>query len=221
MHPNESNAVLTAKLSDRLRPHAIKDEHLRIALGALAQIDDAPAYLETDVQDRISNFVAVIPGEEFASVASAAIRVGFTKEAAIARTETMKYKDFVATVGAAAELTNEKTVRQRAMKIYASSGSFDQANGIAQSIIMPMTQAFDRQEIEEIVHVGIQNREIRFSHEFPKVLAALRVNKNVEASWWDPLLKAQEEDVFLDNLFFTPPPLEAEMAIPTDLQEAI
>jgi hypothetical protein len=123
MHPNESNAVLTNKLSDRLRATSIKDEHLQIALVALAQIDDGPAYISTDVRDRVSNFVSAIPDEEFAGAAAAAIRVGFTKEAAIARTENLKHKDFVATVAAAPELTNENSVRQRAMKIYKASVS--------------------------------------------------------------------------------------------------
>ena len=221
MHPNESNAVLINKLSDRLRAPSIKDEHLRIALVALAQINDGPAYLDADVRDRVSNFVAVIPDEELASAAAAAIRVGFTREAAIARTENLKHKDFVATVSAAPELTNENSVRQRAMKIYAASGSFDQANSIAQSIIMPMTQAFDRQEIEMIVQGGFDNRQIRYSNEFAAVLAALKVNKSVDSSWWDPLLKAQKEDVFLYDLFFVPPPPEAEEQIPTDIQAAI
>ena len=52
---------------------------------ALAQIDDGVAYLDSDIRDRISNFVGVIPDEKFVNVAAAAIRVGFTKDAAIAR----------------------------------------------------------------------------------------------------------------------------------------
>lgn len=221
MHPNESNAVLAEKLSDRLRPSAIKDEHLRVALVALAQIDDGAAYLDADVRDRISIFVATIPDEEFSSAAAAGIRVGFTREAAIARMQTLKYKDFVATVGAAAELTYEGSVRQRAMKFYASSGSFDQANSIAQSIIMPMTQALDRQEIEKIVHVGFENGQIRYSHEFSTVLAALKLNKNVDLSWWDPLLKAQQQDDFLYTLFIVPPPPKTEEPIPASMEDAV
>jgi hypothetical protein len=221
LHPSESNAVLIEKLSDRLRPSAIKDEQFQIALVALAQIDDGVAYLDSDVRDRISNFVGVIPDEEFVNVAVAAIRVGFTKDAAIARTEALNYKDFVAAVGAAEELTFEKPVRRRAIKIYASSGSFDQANGIAQSIIMPMTQAFDRQEIEKIVDVGFENGQIRFSHEFFKVLAALKENKNVDLSWWDPLLRKQQKDTFQDtflyDLFFVPPPPKAEEPTPAGM----
>jgi hypothetical protein len=106
--------------------------------------------------------------------------VGFTKEVAILRTERLNYINFVATVGAAIELTFEKPVRERAMKIYASSSSFDQANGIAQSIIMPMTQAFERQEIEKIIQMGFDNGQIRYSNEFSKVFAALKMNKNVD-----------------------------------------
>jgi hypothetical protein len=103
------------------------------------------------------------------------------------------------------------------MKIYKASVSFDQANSIAQSIIMPMTQIFDRQEIEDIVHGGFENRQIRYSNEFSTVLAALKVNKSVDSSWWDPLLKAQKEDAFLADLFFVPLPPEVEEQLQTDI----
>jgi hypothetical protein len=217
MHPSESNAVVAEKLSDRLRPAAIKDEQLLIALVALAQIDDGAAYLDADVRDRVSNFVTMVTDEEFAGAAAAAIKIGFTKDVAIARTKKLKYKDFAATVGAAVELSVEKPVRERAMEMYASSGSFDQANSIAQSIIMPMTQSFDRPEIEKIVQVGFENGQTRYSHEFPKVLAALKVNKNVDLSWWDPLLRSQKDDAFLYNLFFVPPPPKTEEPVASDL----
>jgi hypothetical protein len=210
MHPNESNAVLAEKLSDRLRPSAIKDEHLRTALTALAQIEDGEAYVETDVRDRLTNFVTTIPNEQFASVGAAAIRVKFTREAAIERTAKLEYKYFVASVEAAAELTYENHIRQRAITMYASSTSFNEANSIARRIVMPMTQSFDKQEIEKIVNAGFLNGEVRYSHEFPAVLAALKVNENVDASWWDPLLKTQNEDNFLYDLFFHPPMLETE-----------
>jgi len=218
MHPSESNATLTEKLSDCLRPHTIKDEHLRIAMVALAQIDDGEAHLDADVRDRISNFMAVIPDDEFASVAAAAIRVGFTKKVAIERTEKLQYKEFVAAVSAAGELAYENPVRQQAMKFYSSSRSFDQANSIAQSIIMPMTQAFDRQEIEQIVNVGFGNGQIRYSNEFFEVLKALKVNKTVDLLWWDPLLKSKGQDDFLRDLFFVPPPPKAVEPITASVQ---
>lgn len=168
------------------------------------------AYVETDVRDRISNFIASVPDEEFAKSAAAAIKMDFTKEATIVRTEKLNYKNFVAAVGAAADLTLEKPVRARAIKIYASSGSFDQANSVAQSIIIPMTQSFDRSEMERIIEVEFENGQIRHSHEFPKVLEALKLNKNVDPSWWDPLLKSKQDDVFLHDLFFVPPPPQAD-----------
>lgn len=105
----------------------------------------------------------------------------------------------------AAELTETKSVRKRGIKIYAAAGSFDQANSIAQSIIMPMTQAFDREEIEEIVCAGFKNGQIRYSHEFNPVLTALKVNQNVASAWWDPLLKAQNDDDFVSSLYIVPP----------------
>jgi hypothetical protein len=206
MQPNDTNAVLTEKFSDRLRPTTTKDEHLLIALVAVSQIDDAAAFLEIDVRDRLSNFVAVIPDEEFSGAAAAAMRVEFTKTAAIARTEALQFKDFAAVVGSTAEVAAVKSVRQRGIQIYAASRSFDGANSIAQSIILPMTQAFDRHEIEEIVRVGFQNGQIRFSHEFFAVLASLKVNRSVDLSWWDPLLRAQNADDFTYSLYFVPPP---------------
>lgn len=206
MHPIDSNAVLTEKFSDRLRPTTTKDENLLIALVAVSQIDDAAAFLELDVRDRLSNFVAAIPDEEFSGAAAAAMKVAFTKTAAIARTEALKSKDFAAVVGSTAEVTAVKPVRQRGIQIYAASRSFDGANSIAQSIILPMTQAFDREEIEEIVRVGFANAQIRFSHEFSVVLSSLKVNRNVDFSWWDPLLSAQNAEDFTYGFYFAPPP---------------
>ena len=210
MHPAESNAVLTEKFSDRLRPATIKDEHLLVALFAVAQIEDGSAFLETDVITRIENFVAAIPDEDFANAAAPAFKITFTKATAAARTEKLANKDFAATVGMTAGLTETKSVRQRGVKIYADSSSFDQANNIAQSIILPMTQAFDREEIEEIVRAGFENRQIRYSHEFFAVLTALKINRNADSSWWNPLLKAQNADDFLCSLYFVPPPPEAQ-----------
>jgi hypothetical protein len=53
---------------------------------------------------------------------------------------------------------------------------------------MPMTQDFDRDEIESIVNVGFENGQIRYSNEFPSVLAALKLNRRVDLTWWDSLL---------------------------------
>jgi len=218
MHPLDSNAVLAEKLSERLRPPAIKDAQLLTALVAVAQIDDGPAFLDTDVRDRILHFVAAITGEEFMVAVDAAIQVGFTKEAAIERTKTLTNSEFAAALASARQLTHLKSIQQRGVDIYKVSRSFDQANSIAQAIIMPMTQDFDREEIEDIVNMGFENSQIRYSNEFSSVLAALKANPRVDSSWWNPLLTGKNADDFLRNVFIVPPPPITEETIPGDSQ---
>ena len=79
---------------------------------------------------------------------------------------------------------------------------------IVQSVIMPMTQSFDRQEIEEIVRSGFENGQIRYSHEFPGLLKAFKMNESVDVSWWDPLLNAQNQETFVHDLLYNPPSQE-------------
>lgn len=208
MHPKDSNAVLAEKLSERLRPPVISDERLGIALGALFRIEDGETYIEDDVRGRLSNFIETIPNEKFVGVAAAAFKVTLTRQAALSRAATLEFEHFAPTLAAAPELIHEKPIRERAIKMYALAGSFYQANAIVQSVIMPMTQSFDRQEIEEIVRLGFENGQIRYSHEFPGLLKAFKMNESVDASWWDPLLNAQNQETFVHDLLYNPPSQE-------------
>jgi hypothetical protein len=192
------------------------------ASGKLALVIDQPAY--PGEIGRVADGLAGTGAKRnrfgrVSGAAAAAMRVGFTKTAAIARTEALKSKDFAAVVGSTAEVAAVQSVRQRGIQVYAASRSFDGANSIAQSIILPMTQAFDREEIEEIVRVGFQNGQIRFSHEFSVVLSSLKVNRNVDLSWWDPLLRAQNADDFTYSLYFIPPPPKEDGAAPSGLDD--
>ena len=158
-----------------------------------------------DLKTRFSQYVNTVPEDQLGAIASYGLAVSFLKDATIARVCGVSNRNFAASISEASSLARHSEVRKRAIDIYRSAGSFDQANSMAKLIVMPLTSAFTEEEIKEVATAGFNNGQICYSHEFTRVLQALRSNPLVQKQWWDPFLQTLGANSSHPEAFFQAP----------------
>jgi hypothetical protein len=209
LHPALSNDAIGEKLVGILR--SVQDDNLQVAIAAVAQIDDAASHLTEDLKTRFSQYIDTVPEDQVAAIAGHGLGVSFLKDVTISRVCGLSNRNFAASISEVSSLARNAEVRKRAIEIYGSAGSFDQANSMAKLIIMPLTSAFTEEEIKEVATAGFNNGQICYSHEFTRVLHALRSNPVVQEQWWDPFLQTLGASSSHPEAFFQAPPGQSDL----------
>ena len=209
LHPANSDDAIGEKLVGILR--SVQDENLEVAIAAVAQINDAVSHMTDDLKTRFSQYIDTVPEDQLAAIAGYGLAVSFLKDATIARVCGVSNRNFAASISEASSLARHSEVRKRAIDIYRSAGSFDQANSMAKLIVMPLTSAFTEEEIKEVATAGFNNGQICYSHEFTRVLQALRSNPLVQKEWWDPFLQTLGANSSHPEAFFQAPTEQTDL----------
>jgi hypothetical protein len=212
LHPAISNDAVSDKLVGILR--SVPDENLQVAIAAAAEINDAASHLTDDLKTRFFQYINTVPEDQVAAIAGYGLRVSLLKNDTISRVCRLSNRNFAASISEVNSLAMYAEVRKRAIEIYRSAGSFDQANSMAKLIVMPLTSAFTEEEIKEVATAGFNNGQICYSHEFTRVLHALRSNPVVQEQWWDPFLQALGASSSHPDAFFHTPNEQSALSNP-------
>ena len=191
IHRIPYSKTLKGKLSSIVR--GIEPGDLDRAIPLIEKVKDSWFYLEADVKHKFESYVENLPKENFDSI-NLFLSNEELKAAAIKRLRK-------ATRIELDELKSSKIpleVSDRIVALYSKSGSFDNANFFASTIIRH-ARDFTKEQIERIINACGENSQIKGSFEVKRVIGALRRNEHVSDEEVDVLLLAADLKEFVEE----------------------
>ncbi|WP_243304666.1 hypothetical protein [Geothrix oryzisoli] len=181
MHPGHYHNTIASKLSHLIR--ALDDTELIRAIHLLTfGVPDCWGNLELDIQQRLQNYVKMLPSDTFEEIEGI---LSFEPLRAIAeeRVNRATRDDFKNTYFF--ELPGQ--IADRLIDLYLSSRSFDQANALGKQLMMNASD-LTPVHIHRILE-GVQNNsEVRYSFELNPLITSIRARKQIPESELDDLL---------------------------------
>jgi len=181
MHKNVYVTTLKEKLSILFR--ALDDDDLYKTFPVIERLTDSWEFLDEDVQQKLQAYVENLPGEKLEDLDFLLGHSGLS-EAAKRRTRKITRSEFKNTIF----FDLPRQVGARIVKLYADSGSFDQANSFS-STVTTHSSDFTKKQVEKIIKACGENYEIKNSFEVGSVINSLRRNKTVTDKEIDSWLK--------------------------------
>ena len=184
MHPEPTEQALKEKLNEVTR--AILDSDLLRLVVFLGKVDDCWHFLADDVVGRLERYTDQIPEAELSSALPITLRIPGLELRAKERISTLSATQLNSVLGEIEPLTE---MLDRAVVLYAESGSFDSANYRANSLIIPLASAFSLDQITRIIEATAVNSQISGSFRCRPALVMLRDhNPNVTVEFWEQLV---------------------------------
>jgi hypothetical protein len=168
MHPAEVDEILKEE-SDRAFAR-VADGFLPRALAALQAIPIVQGWLADGTKTKLRTFISNVSGEGAAQSLAAAFHLPTVADALNERIAALDSSELKALVAARRrDIPVPRALRDRAITLYGEAGSFDSANSMAGSLILPLLRDFTPDELRRII-ASAGNTEVRFSFEFRAVL---------------------------------------------------
>jgi len=193
MHGEFFQRTLEAKLCTLYRP--IPDQKLKQAVAALAAIPDCWAYLDPDIQQRLSTYVRDLPAPDLDDALIELLlhyeplQLAIKKRIEVATKEELAECVFFET---------PKEVCDRWINLYLKSRSFDEANDIGRFIIREVSD-FSVEQIEGMITASARNGQITGSYRFKALLSTIRERRLIKEDDLDALLIARGLDDFVEK----------------------
>lgn len=200
MHPETCSKTLSDELSPLIR--AMKDENLARGIALAARLNDGEIYIDSDIRTRMEQYISITDASSLARVVEPAANLGFLQITLRNRLRSSDSSELIIIIGRAPELLKMEEIRSRAAEIYRASASYDQANEIANKLIIPFAHLFTLEQIASIVTDSFENSQVRASFQFVGAMMALRCNPFVNHEWWDALLQGLGATGQFSELFF-------------------
>jgi hypothetical protein len=181
LHPTVYRATFTEKLSPIFRH--IPDDQLGRALFFLHDFSDSWQFLETDMQQRMSNYVSAIPRESFSHIQFAldiTALVPFAEER-IRRATREDLQDQL-------YFTLPRQIGDRFIDLYLESKSYEQANTWAKEL-MSNAGEFSDSHIRRLIENIAANGELTGSFELGALINSLRKNGKLPPGEFEHLLQ--------------------------------
>jgi len=182
LHPQGHCAAFSVKLSPLLR--SLDDVELKRVIDFFQLIPDAWQYVESDVQQRIENFLSSLPSELLDEMEFLLSFPPFRKQA-LSRIKIATRTELKACMFIFLPLE----VAERFIAIFLESPNFDQANEWAKHLAIYASD-FNEDQIRRIVTCAAKNDQVLHSFELGALLNALRSRKKIPEVDFDDLLKA-------------------------------
>lgn len=172
MHRQVAENTLDQKLNELVRQ--VKDEQISQIIIFLVLVWDTWIFLQTDTKTRLTNFISNCKVDLLIDLFIFIISQSSLRKIFISRADKFSESEMRAFIAQKpiAEL------KDRALVIYSNARSFDHANNIANSIIIPLLEHFDDADIDVLQKIAIENKEIAGSYQLIGILEQLvRLNK--------------------------------------------
>jgi hypothetical protein len=182
LHPQGHGAALSEKLSPLLR--SLDDAELKRVIAFFQLTNDTWQYIESDVRQRIENFVSALPSNLLDDIdfllSFAPLRKQALSRVAVATREELKGNIF---------FVLPPEIADQLITIYLDSHNFDQANEWAKHLAIHASD-FNKEQIQRIVTSATKNDQVLYSFELGALLNVLRSRKKISEEDFDGLLKA-------------------------------
>lgn len=189
MHPLPVASALKDRLSSLFR--SVLDQDLNWLTTFLEKVQDTWQFLEPDVCQRLQNYVKDLPSSEIESLDFLLRFVPLQIQARNRASRATKKE-----LNQALFFELPKEVADRFIEIYLSSGSFDDANAWAKSLIS-FIEDFSPDQVRHLM-IGVgKNPQITGSFQLSAVISALRSKKKLPVDEFEEILRSNGLTEFL------------------------
>lgn len=189
MHREIYGETLNGKLSNIVR--TVESENLGKVIPLISKVKDSWSCFEVDVRQKFESYVENLPTENFQDI-DVILSINDLEAAAKKRISRATRAELDEPIFWDVPLQ----VSDRIIELYADSGSFDQANSFASTVIR-YAGDYTRTQIQRIIEKCGKNDQIEYSFEVGTVINALRKNKSVSNDDIDEWLKAADLHKFV------------------------
>lgn len=181
LHQESYDEILGKDLSKIISK--VSDDDLNCAMTLLMSLDDSWEYLEEFVKVKLNTFVQALPTkyidylEDFIDYEPVAVAA---KESLSRATMT----ELVSTV----PFAMHHQIINRMIEIYGQSSNFESANNWVNHVTSYIID-FSKEHVENIIEVTSENEQITYSHEYPRLIRAIRSKNIVSENDLNILLK--------------------------------
>ena len=184
IHREIYTATLDEKLSELFK--SVNDSDLHRTFPLLQYLDDIWLYLTDDIRLKLKAFVRNLPATHIEELAFLLTHSGLSDSAkrrvkAATRSELSEPWFF--------EIPEE--LGDRIVDLYATSGSFSQANNFAVTVRLYSTE-YTKAQVLKLLKACGENFEIRGSFESGTVISSLRKNQSISNQEFDDLLRSHD-----------------------------
>ncbi|AZM72855.1 hypothetical protein [Xanthomonas vasicola] len=183
LHPQPWRDVLTSKLSHTMR--RIEDRSLHRAVLFFFRCPEAWDCIDTDVSQRIQNFIQNLPSASFD-----VIYIALEIPALVSTAERRARRSTLEEISSTPWFTLPRVVADRLVTLYLESHSFNEANQIAKQLSSYASE-LKKEHVLRLISGAAANAEITGSFSFSPLLATIkaRVPEVTDLGDFDTLLQ--------------------------------
>ena len=182
MHRPIADKTLAENLSETMR--ALADNKLPNAVMFLMQIPYVWQYVAPDIRSRIENVISVLDIDNHAPLFVWALDFEPTKARAQQRIQRLTDAEVMSMI----KIKPSIALADRALAVYAGSGSYAQANTLADSMIISLIPNFTTAHIDRLLEIVTENGEVHGSFQLIDVLRKILERKVLSREYVDKML---------------------------------
>ena len=171
LHKGIFDSTLESKLSSLIK--TLDDANLGNTFSLLGSVSESWEFLDPDVKQKLESFVENLPKEKLEDLDFLLAHSGL-KSSALKRVRVATRAELDVPIFFDLPIP----VGDRIVKLYVESGSFDQANSFASTVVRYASD-FTKEQVEKVIRACGENYEIKNSFEVSTVINAMRKNKTV------------------------------------------
>lgn len=170
LHTELSTNALKEKLSDIV--NGVSDDRYYVVVKFLALIPDTWQFLDDGAKAKIESYAETMEGSQVIKGFGYALRLTEIKERVEGRIPTLTDEELIEVVRTFSYELPE-LLADRVLERYAGATSWNEANFLANRLVLPSINLLDRQHLELLFTAGQDNGEVKYSHQYNEILKAI------------------------------------------------
>jgi len=170
MHPELATDVLKEKLSSVTG--SVSDDRYHVAVKFLALIPDTWQFLDDGAKAKTENYAETMVGDQVVKGFGFALRLAGIREKVEERIPDLSDDELIEVARTFSQELPER-LADRALERYARATSWNDANSLANKLILPSINLLAKPYLERLFAAGEENGEVKYSHQYKEVLKAI------------------------------------------------
>lgn len=170
MHPELATEALKEKLSDI--SSGVSDERYHVVVKFLTLIPDTWQFLDDGAKAKTENYADTMEGGQIVEGFGFALRLAEIRDRVEARIPDLSDEELIEVSRTFSQELPER-LADRVLERYTAATSWDDANSLANRLILPNIDLLGRPHLKQLFFAGQENGEVKHSHQYKEVLKAI------------------------------------------------
>lgn len=202
MHREVAEKTLSDKLNEifKIPP----DDRVGLVIRFLGFVPDTLQYINNDTRNKIEMYVLNMPADELIPNLSIALRIEDFRSTAVVRLARVKPPQLAGLINSDAKSQLSEHFTEPAVTLFENAQNYSAANYIYRSLLEPLVNAFNDDQIDRLIQAGHRNEQVKGSFGYGDLLT--KIVENGRLNEFDMRERLTEIGLgeFVDRLFPEP-----------------